>query len=231
MRNNGMRQYQRMVVMGITIIIFLLSGCETVVNTRFVSAPLPYSDQYIEVTARFLGEEELLSRYGFKNPFVAPPRSFTKFEFQIFELYLDFKGETAKPIALRDITLTFGGEALSPKSIATMISFWKREIETYGDEERVTYNYASIIRSALLPHRITSSSLGLVVFRGNFPLEGLGTLTIPHPLHSPRPAPPAPETSDGNGDAVAANIELSFEYSYSQERKPFNPFGFLEDQE
>ena len=226
-----MRQCKRRtVVTGLILSILFLIGCETIVNTRYVSAPLAYRDQYLEVTARFLGEEDLQNRYGIKNPFVAPPRAITKFEFQVFELYLDFKEEITTPIALRDITLTFGGEAQSPKSISAMISFWEREIAIYEDEGRVTPRYSSIIRDALLPHRIAGSSLGLVIFRGNFPLEGLGRLTIPHPVHSQKRSSKTQKqnTSEATGDSPT--IELAFEYSYSQERKPFNPFGFLESQ-
>ena len=193
-----------------TVALVLSVGCETIINTRYVSAPPTYKDEYIEITARFLGEQDLIERYNRKNPFIAPPRVLTKFEFQVFELYIESSQELDTPINLQDIQLTFGSESVFPMPTSALVTFWRREIETY-DPSRVTPGYAAIIRRALLPYRIEPPALGLVVFQGNFPLEGKAKLRIPNPT------------------SASAPIELGFDYSYTSERRPFNPFAGFEE--
>ena len=225
--------------------VLFLTGCETTVNTRYVNAPEPHTDQYVEVSARFLGEEMLEQRYGRNNPFVAPPRLFTKFEFQVYELYID--GVVAieqQPIALRDITFVFGGEVLYPLSASELTAIWRREVEVHG-RDSVQSGYSSTIRKALLPNSIGSSAVGLLVFKGSFPLEGHATLAVPHPRHfyatsgdntateatsevdEVSPEGVSERRSESEKPETNRFIEMRFDYSFKSERRPFDLFRSL----
>ncbi len=215
-------------------------GCTTTVGVRSITNTPVYRDDVVEVSARVIGVDELNEAYGIKNPFIAPTRLLTPFEFLIFEISIAQQDGGSANIPISGAALNFNGIEGKYMSINRLTAFWEGEI-TQNDESIVTPRYREVIRANLLPNSVGSSAVGLLVFRGTFPKQGTITVTVPYPAvaggdvaDSPPVSPPlapgvppgVPPGSVNAGEPVRtpAGIELYIGVTYREEQRAFSLF-------
>jgi len=167
-------------ILGIILVCALfLIGCATTENVRIIEQVLPYEDGELRITATILSEDELTTRYGRNNPFIAPSRLLTSFDFLAIELSVTMPDDFGI-IPLEQIMLDFSTYRGTPRTIVRMLRLWENEIEVHGPDV-VNSRWQRLIRTFMIGSDIATTRTGLLIFRGNFPYVGNAILSVPHP--------------------------------------------------
>lgn len=166
------------VVLAGCLLVLLLGACQTVENVRIVQQTLPYVDGDLTISVTFLESKQLIGRYGHSNPFLAPSRLLTPIEFLVLELSVDAPAEFGT-FRSQDIKFQFNEINARPVSTPRLLNIWENEIDIHG-VDAVHSDYRRLIRAFLAPRDISGGTTRLLLFQGNFPLEGTMLLSIPH---------------------------------------------------
>jgi hypothetical protein len=166
--------------------LLLLAACQSGPRTPAVQddSARTASDPAVEMAARYLGEEELVRRFGTEdNPFLAPPFTLQGLVFMVFEL--DLKGvgqETA--FRLNQMELQFGGKAVVPTNEFQLSGFWETRMAHREEADMSAFRALErLVKRELLPNSFTlapgAGRRGLLVFIARFPRFGQAELTAP----------------------------------------------------
>lgn len=160
------------------LLVLLAGACQTVENVRIIQQTLPYVDGDLTISATFLEARQLIGRYGHANPFLPPSRLLTPIEFIVIELSVDAPAEFGT-FRSQDIKFQFNEVNARPVSTTRLLSIWESEIDVHGTDV-VHSDYRRLIRAFLAPRDISGGTTRLLLFQGNFPLEGTMLLSVPH---------------------------------------------------
>ena len=188
----------------------LLIGCSTgkrVVMTN-ASASTQARDIGLEMSLRYLNEEEIYKRFGEKNnPFISEDTALGMNQFIVFELTVIPQSGFNGPyiVELDSIELQFGSVNTSPQNRFHITSFWDHKIKR--DDRYSQWSMGkvgSVIKRSVLPNQFTVQRDGrirqLLVFQGGFPKYGNATVYIPVLKE----------------DGVAANVKFNLEFGYKK---------------
>ena len=165
------------------ILVAVVSGCTTLGDTRQQIEPAELSNEAIVISARYLPRSERWERWGREpNPFIAPRLILTPTELVVFDVFLENLRD-GYAIALDQISLEFGGESSALQYPSSLRIFWStHEVEDQltGYDERQFFE--AIDRDMVTrgeQNGLRESALGLMVFRGRFPEEGIARIVVP----------------------------------------------------
>lgn len=189
----------------------ITAGCISTGDIRTQVATAEMSNEEIVVSLLYVPRSVRFERYGnAPNPFIARQSAITPNEFLVFDAFLENR-LSQKVIALDQIVLRYGGRSAPAEYPSSMRIYWRtQEIDDVlsgGYEEQRFYR--AIDRDMVTrgeQNGLNETSLGLLVFRGNFPSAGEAQVTIP--------------TVDlQSGETINHYIPVSFETITQDERR------------
>lgn len=209
------------------IALFSLGSCSTVENVRIIQQTKSYNDGEFIVKAAFLDEATLIGRYGLRNPFLPPPRLLTPIDFLVIEIVINAPADYGF-VRSRDIRLKFNDVKASPVAINRLLAIWESEIDVRGDGV-VGGNYRNLVRRLVVPRDVTGRTIGLLIFQGNFPLEGNAILSIPHLSPELSQISELKSARDSNNNPIEPVFDgelIHFNFAIRHEEREVNFFGF-----
>ena len=134
------------------------------------------------LTLTFLGEAELMSRYGARdNVFIAPQGLLMPERFIPFDVTLT-SSERPLVLALNQVEISYGGRTSNPTNQFHFGLYWEQRDQEGGVSGSDVNARQRLIRQTVAPHRIRvaggSSESSMLLFRGNFPQFGTAVITI-----------------------------------------------------